>query len=178
MWIITRKFLSGKTVSYYHFYSIVNHVIGLLTTSIIIFIIYWFTFLQQNYYYIKILTVISFFIFLMNYTIVICKNPGVAGREYFADNFTFNSVEEAAKFRHCTVCNIIVPVEFKVHHCNTCGICVIRRNHHCPWIGKCVTSQNMKNFFIFLCSLLVYILFLVMSFTTFLIYVNNKKENN
>ena len=38
----------------------------------------------------------------------------------------------------------------RIHHCSTCGECILRMDHHCPWIGQCVGRDNHKFFILFL----------------------------
>ena len=36
-----------------------------------------------------------------------------------------------------------------VHHCSTCGKCVVYLDHHCPWVNNCVGFYTQKLFFLF-----------------------------
>lgn len=44
----------------------------------------------------------------------------------------------------CEVCLKLRPE--RAHHCNLCGVCILRMDHHCPWIGNCVGWRNHKYF--------------------------------
>jgi DHHC palmitoyltransferase len=47
----------------------------------------------------------------------------------------------------------------RVHHCSSCGKCVLKMDHHCPWIANCVGHRNIKYFHRFLLYLAVGCLF-------------------
>lgn len=42
----------------------------------------------------------------------------------------------AAKWRYCTICNIMRPAQAK--HCSACQNCVDGFDHHCPYTSNCV----------------------------------------
>lgn len=50
--------------------------------------------------------------------------------------------------RYCQPCENFKPE--RTHHCQSCGICVLRMDHHCPWIANCVGFRNQKFFWNFL----------------------------
>jgi len=49
----------------------------------------------------------------------------------------------------CGKCEIDRPP--RAHHCEVCGMCVLRFDHHCPWINNCVGKCNHRYFMQFLC---------------------------
>lgn len=142
--------------------------------TLIIFLFYWFIILHYNYFSVKIINILVCVIFLINYLIVFCKNPGILGREYYADTFRFESEEDKLNYQQCNICNIIFSKSFEVFHCNKCGICIIKRSHHCTWIGKCVGENNIILFLIFFYSLIGYFIILFISLIFFFIYIRNK----
>lgn len=44
----------------------------------------------------------------------------------------------------CLCCAL--PRPERAHHCQLCGVCVLRYDHHCPWINNCVGLRNHKFF--------------------------------
>eukprot|EP01104_Vermistella_antarctica_P014844 TRINITY_DN4740_c0_g1_i1.p1 TRINITY_DN4740_c0_g1~~TRINITY_DN4740_c0_g1_i1.p1 ORF type:complete len:329 (-),score=63.64 TRINITY_DN4740_c0_g1_i1:197-1183(-) len=43
----------------------------------------------------------------------------------------------------------------RAHHCQICGVCVMKMDHHCPWINGCVGHHNHRYFALFLVFLSV-----------------------
>ena len=41
---------------------------------------------------------------------------------------------------------IIIPISFRVVHCEKCNICVIKYDQPCPWTGKCIWKKNLNVF--------------------------------
>lgn len=75
--------------------------------------------------------------------------------------FTFNINGYNLQCRYCPECNVYRPP--RTSHCFICLQCVERFDHHCPWIGVCIGKKNYFWFIIYLCSmvlLLLYIAFL------------------
>ena len=138
-----------------------------------IFIFYYFVILKYNYFFIKIITTLVFIIFNIFLLIIFLKNPGIPGREYYRKNFKINSMEKK-NYRKCSKCNIIIPKQFKVVHCQKCEICIRKHDHHCPWTGKCIGENNLYFFYNFVCALLCYFCFLFVSVITCFFYVFSK----
>ena len=121
----------------------------------------------------KIITTILYLLYMITYLIIYLRSPGIAGREYYADTFKFEKEEDKQYYQICKDCNIIIPKSFKVVHCDKCNICVIKHDHHCPWTGKCIGKKNIKIFCVFGSSLFSYIMSLLISFITCLIYITD-----
>ena len=113
---------------------------------------------------------------MTTYLTVFLKNPGIPGKEYYKDTFKFEKEEDKLNYQKCSVCNIIIPKSFRVVHCQKCKICVIRQDHHCPWTGKCIRKKNLTPFCLFGSFLSAYIILLIVSFVTCLIYITDDKK--
>jgi palmitoyltransferase len=61
----------------------------------------------------------------------------------------------------CPDCQVLRSSRSK--HCAICNRCVERFDHHCPWINNCVGVNNHNSFITFIYSLVVTLLFLVIS---------------
>jgi len=48
----------------------------------------------------------------------------------------------------CTICECPSPP--RAWHCNTCGICILKRDHHCIFTGCCIGYHNHRYFIMFL----------------------------
>ena len=120
------------------------------------------------------LKLIKFFYysFLVSIVMTFFLNPGIPGRKYFRKN---SKIEEGNTYTFCNKCNLIVPDELNIVHCDHCNICILNYDHHCDWIGKCVGKGNILCFVCFLFSLFLFILSSL--FTLFIIFTqiqNNK----
>lgn len=112
-------------------------------------------------------------IVFISLSILFLKNPGIPGREYYKKNFEIKS-EEKKNFRKCSKCNIIIPKNFRVVHCQKCEVCIKQHDHHCPWTGKCIGENNLNLFYCFTCSLFIYFGCLFVSIITCCFYVLRK----
>lgn len=56
-------------------------------------------------------------------------------------------------FKECALCNCIKIEDpdhhLYVHHCSTCGVCVLGMDHHCTFINNCVGKGSIKAFVLF-----------------------------
>eukprot|EP01055_Gregarina_sp_Pseudo9_P000186 Gregarina_sp_Pseudo_9__185@NODE_1121_length_1861_cov_218_725027_g1048_i0_p3_GENE_NODE_1121_length_1861_cov_218_725027_g1048_i0NODE_1121_length_1861_cov_218_725027_g1048_i0_p3_ORF_typecomplete_len179_score18_31DHHC/PF01529_20/66DHHC/PF01529_20/2_5e19HIF1/PF11413_8/0_37FUSClike/PF12805_7/3ABC2_membrane_2/PF12679_7/3_4DUF1772/PF08592_11/0_71DUF1772/PF08592_11/1e03stn_TNFRSF12A/PF12191_8/1_7e03stn_TNFRSF12A/PF12191_8/9_7_NODE_1121_length_1861_cov_218_725027_g1048_i03539 len=59
-----------------------------------------------------------------------------------------------------TLCQECSAVQEDIHtmHCETCDACIQGFDHHCPWTAKCVGEKNKRVFWIWIASVMVYIL--------------------
>ena len=119
----------------------------------------------------KIITSLFYFLYIFSFLYIFLNNPGIAGRKYYSDTFKFETEEDKRNYQKCSKCHIIIPKSFDCIHCHTCGICIIQQDHHCPWTGKCIGKKNIKFFVVFGCSLFGYIISLIISFITYIIYI-------
>ena len=55
----------------------------------------------------------------------------------------------------CFYCKVIKSM--RTFHCQVCGKCVEKFDHHCIYINNCLGYRNHKYFFLFLLSMLFYI---------------------
>ena len=131
--------------------------ICLITTTTLVFIFICFTLLGQNYLIIKILFVLNYLIYIISYLLTMLINPGIPERKYYANN-PKNKNNNKTIMLYCQKCNILVPKKYKISHCADCNVCVKEQDHHCPWTGKCIAKYNLKYFYIFVNSLLIFFL--------------------
>lgn len=108
-----------------------------------------------------------------SYAWVALVNPGVANQE---QNLKLPQKSEKSEKkltawyrrglgnRYCDKCKIIQLMG--TVHCYDCDVCVLEMDHHCPWTGKCIGKGNIKQFYYFIGSTLLFmILNIVVSIT-------------
>jgi hypothetical protein len=84
---------------------------------------------------------------------VALKNPGITSSTHFIKNEeAFESLKQ-----YCKTCKIVRTKD--IYHCNDCNICIEGYDHHCPWTGKCIGKGNINEFFFFLCSTGVFMVY-------------------
>ncbi|CAD8144488.1 unnamed protein product [Paramecium pentaurelia] len=87
----------------------------------------------------------------ISYLIVGLINPGVA-------NIERNDLEKnSQKTWYCKVCKLIQAKE--TQHCQDCDVCIQEFDHHCPWTGKCIGKGNIKQFYYFIISTAIFMIF-------------------
>ncbi len=52
-------------------------------------------------------------------------------------------------YDYCERCQINLPIDRSICHCDTCDACVEGLDHHCPWVGNCIGMRNEKFFWRF-----------------------------
>lgn len=121
------------------------------------------------------------------YTLTACSDPGVVfvtSKDQAAED-----VEGGTPMLQCARCEL--PRPKNAVHCYECGVCVEevscleqclswvlfllltrfalscgwrQLDHHCPWTGKCIGKKNIKTFYAFLWTLLLHIVYVVITF--------------
>ncbi|XP_029163855.1 LOW QUALITY PROTEIN: probable palmitoyltransferase ZDHHC24 [Nylanderia fulva] len=59
-----------------------------------------------------------------------------------------STARAADGWRLCVICEGLSPP--RSWHCNTCDVCILKRDHHCVFTGCCVGHHNHRYFVMFL----------------------------
>ena len=111
---------------------------------------------------------ISFYVYIISFLISFLLNPGIPKREYYSKKVNKEYKGDFSKLKSCDQCNIIIPKSLNVGHCIYCNICIKSYDHHCPWIGKCIGKYTKIPFYLFLLSVLIYIINSIVIFITYI----------
>jgi ribosomal protein L40E len=111
---------------------------------------YWidfelFTYILNNYPYIKILTgiiILACQLFLFQFLYYLIKVDSIFEKD---DDNELQNISEKTDFTSCKKCNILRPK--RAHHCRACNKCILEMDHHCFSLNKCIGKENY-NFFI------------------------------
>ena len=114
--------------------------------------------MKNNYLLIKIGFVLNYIVFIFCYIYTVLINPGIPNKQYYICYYKNKIIGDKNNWKKCSKCNILIPKGLKVIHCNICQICVREQDHHCPWTGKCIGKYNLKSFYVFVNSLLFYLI--------------------
>ena len=110
----------------------------------------------------NILNVIQIYLFI----ITSIKNPGLPSKDY--EKIVYEEENKTARnFRKCKDCKLWINTDEKTIHCRKCGICIEGYDHHCDCINICVGKRNIKNFYFFILSsflVIIYAIFVTMGF--------------
>ena len=150
--------------------------ICLTSFTTIAFILVCIFLLNTNYLIIKILFVLNYFIFIISYLYTVLINPGIPPRRYYIEYLKNKNLGNKNDWQKCSKCNILIPRNFKVVHCNICQACIREHDHHCPWTGKCIGKYNLISFYIFVNSLMAYLIMIFVSFYGYMFYTNLRKK--
>ena len=146
----------------------------IITTSFVYLLVALILF-NPNFFYIKIMETCAFILFLITYLMTVLINPGIPSRKYYIG---YCKSKNNSELNRCNKCNIIVPKNFKIHHCEICDVCVMNYDHHCPWTGKCIGRYNIIFFYFFLTFLIFYMMMSLISFITFIILLEENEIQN
>ena len=158
-----------KLGNLYSYFFINNEpLITIGTNKLFLVIIYQF-FLHISYILINISIInkvfpymkymLSFFYYsnFLSHMYIFLFNAGIPSPENFSKkHFKIIPKEQQKLYQVCDICNIIVPYEDEIKHCNECNICIKAIDHHCYWVGKCITKNNYIAFHIFTFTILLY----------------------
>lgn len=121
--------------------------------------------------------------FLFNFLV----NPGIPNRKFYISENVIQSIytyleytnsDTFDKYKICKICNIYVPPENTVVHCEDCNICITSKfvlyifkildmDHHCTFLGKCVGKKNVIAFNVFIFFTFVFLIFSLLTFITY-----------
>jgi len=112
---------------------------------------YWidfelFTYILNNYYYIKILAgiiILACQLYLFQFLYYLIKVDSIYEKD--DDDNELQNISEKTDFTSCKKCNILRPK--RAHHCRVCNKCILEMDHHCFSLNKCIGKENY-NFFI------------------------------
>ncbi len=121
----------------------------------ILIIILVLPFVESIVYY--ILSIIFFGLCLLNYFILLGKEPGYqkndqllkeCGGEY--DNKPLKKLleKESDLKTYCPTCFVLRGEDKK--HCFICNKCVAEMSHHCFWLNRCIGKNNKKIYICFI----------------------------
>jgi len=106
---------------------------------------------------IRMLTQIVTLFQLLVYLLTSLRNPGIASKA--ANEMDPNQIDNDTNPSFCKKCRVLRSNE--VYHCVDCDVCIQGFDHHCPWTGKCVGEGNLRLFYTFLASTMIYIVYLI-----------------
>ena len=110
----------------------------------------------------NILNIIQIYLFI----ITSIKNPGLPSKDY--EKIVYEEENKTARnFRKCKDCKLWINTDEKTIHCRKCGICIEGYDHHCDCINICVGKRNIKDFYFFILSsflVIIYAIFVTMGF--------------
>jgi hypothetical protein len=104
-----------------------------------------------------------FAIFLISYSATVFSNPGIPKKSTnFLSREKLNTLRNSRMsdgILTCTVCNVYVNQDVKIGHCLTCKVCILGYDHHCGWSSKCIGQGNLKTFWVFFLSVIIFFIY-------------------
>mmetsp|Transcript_62247 Transcript_62247/g.148547 ORF Transcript_62247/g.148547 Transcript_62247/m.148547 type:complete len:207 (+) Transcript_62247:112-732(+) len=89
---------------------------------------------------------------------ILAPNPN---RDLKAEANDVVQLMPSAGGRVCAACDIVQPIGS--FHCEFCKVCVMGHDHHCPWMSKCIGSNNLGEFYTFLCTSIGSLVYIVVA---------------
>lgn len=144
---------------------IVNMCGPMATASLIVFILYVYSFLvfdrvnDRPAVFLKVCACIwgsiaVVFCFVCHFTDpgLPLPDPDDPGPTDMDNRIRERTLDDGTKWEQkwCRECSIWRP--HRCGHCHMCGRCVMRLDHHCVWMGTCVGERNMRFFAAFFFS--------------------------
>jgi palmitoyltransferase ZDHHC13/17 len=87
--------------------------------------------------------------------LVYVTNPG-----YLKPSANFDWVKMLDEFETGSLCPECAVLRTpRSRHCVLCQRCVDRFDHHCPWVNNCIGRRNYKQFYLFLVSQVLFLIF-------------------
>ncbi|CAI5454543.1 unnamed protein product [Caenorhabditis angaria] len=79
-------------------------------------------------------------------------DPGVVKPPKNCHQLYVNEAESGIQYqeKYCFTCFVRKMQNTK--HCAVCDHCVSKFDHHCPWLHSCITRKNMREFILFILS--------------------------
>jgi hypothetical protein len=104
-----------------------------------------------------------FTVLIVSYSLTVFSNPGIPDK---SKNFLSKEKQQNIRisrlsdgFLTCNVCNVFVNNDVKIGHCLSCKICIIGYDHHCGWSSKCIGKGNLKSFWVFFISTILFLVY-------------------
>ncbi|KAL4491259.1 hypothetical protein ABPG72_021645 [Tetrahymena utriculariae] len=93
---------------------------------------------------------------LVSFMLTALKNPGISSAKYQI----LNEQDVVSIKRYCKPCQILRPKG--TSHCYDCDVCIKEYDHHCPWTGKCIGYGNLQVFYIFVMSVMTFMIYSIL----------------
>jgi len=104
----------------------------------------------------RLFTELITFLHLSVYLLTALRNPGIASR---APNEVLDIEQLASNPSFCKKCRVMRSNS--CYHCVDCDVCIKGFDHHCPWTGKCIGEGNLRLFYVFLASTMIFIVYCI-----------------
>ena len=166
-----------ELIYYLNYFMIFKDMLSicLASTTTFSFILISIFVLGSNYLLIKIGFILIYLIFISSYIYTVLINPGIPSKQYYIPYFKNKNIGDIKNWKKCSKCQILIPKTFKAIHCDICQVCVREHDHHCPWTGKCIGKYNLMSFYIFVNSLMTYIIMIFVAIYGYMFYTMNMR---